>query len=274
MFDPVIKWSGSKRSQANDIIKFFPRKIKSYYEPFVGGGSVVRQLLDTDIEVEKYVCSDINKDLINTWNEIKNNPEFLCSEYEKMWKELNLDDDLERKKKYFEFVRTRYNTTHKPEDFLFIMRTTTNGMPRYNSKGQFNNSFHVTRNGIIPAKLYKIILEWSELLKLKEVEFVHQSYENIYTENNDIIYLDPPYFGTKGMYCGRINYENFWNWLRQQRGLYFLSFDGKVNQEDFTHSVPHDTYSKHEYLRSGNSSFRRVIGKSKDSIVYESLYIK
>ena len=34
---PVIKWTGSKRSQAGKIISFMPNKIDTYYEPFVGG---------------------------------------------------------------------------------------------------------------------------------------------------------------------------------------------------------------------------------------------
>lgn len=37
MFQPVIKWSGSKRSQSNDIIKCFPKDIDTYYEPFFIG---------------------------------------------------------------------------------------------------------------------------------------------------------------------------------------------------------------------------------------------
>lgn len=37
---PCIKWSGSKRSQAEEIIKHFPEFIDTYYEPFVGGASV------------------------------------------------------------------------------------------------------------------------------------------------------------------------------------------------------------------------------------------
>ena len=40
MFQPVIKWSGSKRSQASEIIKYFPKEIDTYYEPFCGGCSV------------------------------------------------------------------------------------------------------------------------------------------------------------------------------------------------------------------------------------------
>ena len=46
------------------------------------------------------------------------------------------------------------------------------------------------------------------------------------------------------------------------------------NDINNTYNVPEDVYSKHIYIHSGNSSFKRVIGKSNNSIVYESLYIK
>lgn len=47
-------------------------------------------------------------------------------------------------------MRKRYNRENNPLDFMFIMRTATNCMPGYNSCGAFNNSFHMTRNGIMP----------------------------------------------------------------------------------------------------------------------------
>ena len=159
MFEPVIKWSGSKRSQAENILTYFPREIDTYYEPFCGGASVLRRLLSGDIKVNHYVCSDLNGGLINLWNEIINHPERVSSHYKELWNELNADNDKQRKKEYFAMVRERYNKEHNPLDFMFIMRTTTNGMPRYNRDGEFNNSFHVTRDGIIPDTLEKIIYE-------------------------------------------------------------------------------------------------------------------
>ena len=273
-FQPVIKWSGSKRSQSEEIIKYFPKEINTYYEPFCGGCSVLFQLLHSDIKVNNYVCSDKNKGLIDLWNLIKVDPKLVSHSYSIMWNELNIDDNKERKKQYFYMVRERYNNKHNPTDFMFIMRTTTNGMPRYNNNGDFNNSFHVTRNGILPNKLEKIIYQWSEVLNKNNVEFINQEYNSIVTKENDFIYLDPPYANTKGMYYGTIDYNILWNWLKQQSCKYILSFDGKTNNEDMTQNIPTNIYSKHIYLNSGNSSFRRVIGKSKNTIVKESLYIK
>ena len=222
--------------------------------------------------VENFVCSDLNEDLINLWNLIKNNPEKICLSYSKMWNKL-IQLSIEEKKEYFYMVRNRFNKYKDSCDFMFIMRTTTNGMPRYNLSGNFNNSFHVTRNGMNPNKLNKIIVEWSDDLNKNNVQFLCQSYSDIKnTEYNDIIYLDPPYANTKGMYYGTIDYEDLWNWMRISKGIKYLSFDGKTTYDNFTQIVPKDLYKKHEYLQSGNSSFRRVIGKSSSTNVYESLY--
>jgi DNA adenine methylase len=274
MFKPVIKWSGSKRSQSQEIVKRFPNKINTYYEPFIGGASVLRQLISSDIDVTHYICSDINNDLIDLWNNVKYKPKLVADYYEKLWNELNIDDDLERKKEYFYMVRDRFNKEKNPLDFMFIMRTAINGMPRYNKKGGFNTSFHITRKGINPKTLRSIINDWSEILNKKDVQFLCQDYSAISGSCNDLIYCDPPYANTKGIYYGVINYNKLWDWLRQQKCFYLLSFDGKTNNSDFTYNIPNDIYDYHEYLYCGNSSFRRLNGKSNETVVSESLYIK
>lgn len=276
MFEPAIKWSGSKRIQAAEIVNRIPMEIGTYYEPFCGGCSVLRRLLSSkEHRVNSFVCSDANSDLIDLWNAIRDCPELIVQEYTKMWNELNKDNDLERKKVYFNHVRGRFNETRSPQDFLFIMRTTTNGMPRYNKNGKFNNSFHVTRNGIEPKRLNKVIHEWSNLLLERSVEFVCHDYSKVNPDKGDFMYLDPPYAGTKGMYHGGIDLNQLWDYLRKVKCGYALSFDGKIeNGDDFTYSVPSDIYTSHEYLKNGNSSFRRVIGKNNHAEVLESLYIK
>ena len=274
--EPVIKWSGSKRSQAAEIIRRFPREIDTYYEPFCGGASVLRRLLMTQsVHVNRYVCSDKNWDLIELWKYIKLEPDYLAHGYRGMWLQLNKDDNLDRKKKYFAEKREEFNEIRNPDIFLFLMRTTTNGMPRYNARGDFNNSFHVTRNGIEPSRMDEILHAWSVALNHHNVEFVCRSYDDVSFKptGNDMVYADPPYGATKGMYYGGIDTKQFFAWLRSLKCKWALSFDGKAGGEDLTYDVPKDLYVRHEYLASGNSSFRRVIGKNRHAEVFESLYL-
>lgn len=292
MFQPVIKWSGSKRSQCNNIIKYFPKTIDNYIEPFCGGASVMRCLLENiesnNIVVkDKIICADLNKDLISLFNYIKYSPHLVSEHYEKLWKELNeTGKNIVEKREYFESIRERLNKIHNPLDFMFIMRTTTNGMPRYNSNGEFNNSFHLTRNGIEPHKLDKIINEWSTLLYKHDVKFIFNDYIsllsniNIYNENN-LIYLDPPYGQSKHkMYFGTFNNIKMFDFLKNVKSKYILSYDGTVSNNDNElienniQNVPNELYKRHILLESGKSSFRRIVSKGeKDNMIKESIYL-
>lgn len=68
--------------------------------------------------------------------------------------------------------------------------------------------------------------------------------------------------------------DKFWDYLRAVNCSYALSFDDISGIADNTYNVPKDIYDEHNYIKSNNSGFKRVLGKSKDSIVYESLYVK
>lgn len=271
-FKPIIKWSGSKRSQSEEIIKRFPKEINTYYEPFIGGGSVLFQLLNSNIKVDKYVCSDINNDLINLWHYIKYKPDFLCDWYTIMWNKLNSLETIDEKKEYYYKIRELFNKSRSPEYFLFLSRTCANGLIRYNSKGEFNTSFHFSRPGIHPNTLKDIMYQWSELLNKYNVEFICRDYIDITPTKGDLIYLDPPYANTKGMYFGQIDYDKFWTFLRNCDCSYVLSFDGKTKDKDMTYDVPKDLYQTHEYMNEAISGFGKI--HKKQEYVSESLYIK
>lgn len=81
----LIKWMGSKRKQADEIIAQFPRHIETYLEPFVGSGAVLYRLLNSDIKVERFRCSDLCKPLIDLWNTVIREPRLLATRYEEMW---------------------------------------------------------------------------------------------------------------------------------------------------------------------------------------------
>ena len=62
------------------------------------------------------------------------------------------------------------------------------------------------------------------------------------------------------------------NYLKNTKADWLLSFDGKAGSKDNTVQIP-KIYKEHVYLNNGNSSFRRVIGNSKNTTVHESLYM-
>lgn len=274
---PVIKWSGSKRSQAHDITAYIQHEYDTYYEPFCGSCAVLAYIIEhygTSRLFKHFVCSDINPDLINAYNLIKANPQAVIDGYASRWHDMNIKSNtVNDKKQYFEFVRDNLNREHNPIDFIFVMRTCTNGMPRYNKQGEFNNSFHLTRDGITVATFTDIVNTWSKLLNKNNVQFVCQSYEKIAPGKNDLVYLDPPYANTKGMYYGSIKQSALFSFLRGLKCDWMLSYDGIAGKNDLTVKMPPDLYKKHVYLESGNSSFRRVIGKDRHCNVQESLYL-
>ena len=117
----------------------------------------------------------------------------------------------------------------------------------------------------------KLITKYNNLFNQNNIEFKHLNYAETTPSGNDILYCDPPYQNTKGMYFGGFNNKDFIEWLNKIKCKWILSYDGKINENKVDHISP--CYVRHEYLLSGNSSFRRVIGKSNNSIISESLYL-
>lgn len=265
MFKPVIKWSGSKRSQSAKIKEYLPEKFNTYYEPFIGGGSMLYA-----INPPVAVCGDICVPLIDLWNKIKDNPTELSEAYRLRWTRLQ----TEGYQAYYS-IRDDFNKNHLPEDLLFLSRTCVNGLIRFNTNGDFNNSLHHTRPGIAPNSLEKIILDWSK--RIQGTEFIATNY-TITTETakaGDLIYLDPPYFHTKGRYYGTIDFDTFLAYLEHlnNKGIkYMLSFDGIRGEDNFTVELPKELYKRHKFIPSGNSSFKKVMDKENVQVL-ESLYL-
>ena len=265
-FQPVIKWSGSKRSQAQAIVTEIP-EFNRYFEPFVGGGSISYAL-----SPKKGIAGDICKPLIDLWELIKKEPEDLSNLYRYEWKKLPEDGP-----EHFYAVRERFNKYFSPSDLLFLSRTCVNGLIRFNSQGHFNNSFHLSRPGINPDRLEKIIFDWSN--HISGIEFISADYRETSesAKRGDFIYLDPPYANTKGRYYGTntIDFSEFYQYLEHLNMIgvkWALSFDGLRGEKVYQHTLPEDLYKRCLLLPSGSSTFKRVIDK-KIEAVYESLFL-
>lgn len=254
MNTPLIKWTGSKRPIAAKIISFFPQEIRTYYEPFVGGGSVFFQLLKDNTNVKKFKLSDKNDSLINILTIVKNKPKEIILSYKDKWEKLQKDPN------FFYAQRQIYNKTKDPLIFYFLTRTCYNGTIRYNRKGEFNTSHHFGRTGMLPKRVEEIILYYSDLMSGKDIDFSCNSFENISPlDSKDVVYLDPPYTNTKALYFGNISFENFLSWVDKLPCSWFMNING-VNSKDNEEKIDIN-YTGAEVLSSGNSSFSRMKGK-------------
>lgn len=265
----LIKWTGSKRSQASEIAALFPEVDANctYYEPFVGSGAV---LFYAAKHFKKVVASDIYNPLIDLWIMIKNNPEKVIKQYTRAWQILqeNFPD-------YFYEIREKFNREKSGIDLLFLTRTCVNGIIRFNSEGYFNNSIHLSRRGMSPEKFVKIVKKWTNVVA--KVDFYAYDYQMILTKikENDFVYLDPPYSNSHNRYINDLNIKQFVQFLYElnfRKVKWALSFDGSRGDADLSYQLPRDLYTFKTLISSGNSAVQKVLNSSVEQ-VRESLYL-
>ena len=265
----LIKWTGSKRLQTTEILKHFPSQIATYYEPFLGGGAVLQELLNSTIDVRRFRCSDICRPLIGIWNLMKDDPRRLLRSYEIMWGEMQSEGT-----DYYYRVRDEFNRSEDPCEFFFLLRTCRNGLVRFNRLGQFTAAHDPRRMGIAPAKIGPVIAHWHEQLRGRDIRFTVASYEEIRTRRSDFVYLDPPYKQEKTTYWDQIDYEQFYRWLGGQRARYVLSLNGFVGDKDCRLDVPEWHFDEHKQVKAGRRQARDDQGNHVPLGVTHSLYVR
>lgn len=264
-YPAVIKWSGSKRLVANQLSQYIP-PCETYYEPFVGGGAMM-----PFAKANHGIAGDIIPELIDLWNNIKLSPLLVADEYENRWLDLQRNGaDV-----YYQ-VRDRFNQTRNCFDFLFLTRTCVNGLIRYNSSGDFNNSFHLSRPGINPNTLRKQLILWSRCIH--RFDFRNIDYRTCLADvrNVDFVFLDPPYGGTKDRYT-RIEFdlECFYAELERLNCIgakWMLTFDGSAGGREYSYAPPSDIFKYKFSVNTGNSAFTKLMDNKRDSI-QESVYL-
>ena len=199
---PFVKWAGGKNSLIPQITKYYPFELKNgfierYIEPFVGGGAVLIDILQK-YEIKEAYAFDINIDLINCYNVIKNNVEELIRKLDKKEKNFIALNDEERQN-YFYDIRAEYNSyklndkldVKRASEFIFLNRTCFNGLYRVNKDGKFNVPCGKYKNPTICDS--NNLRNLSELIKNVIFEYGDYRKSEKYVNNNTFVYFDPPY---------------------------------------------------------------------------------
>ena len=185
---PFTKWTGGKRQLLPVIRELMPKTYNRYFEPFVGGGALFFDLAPKDA-----VINDFNAELINCYQQIKDNPQELI-EILKIHQEYN-------SKEYYLDLRSAdrderidiMSEVQRAARILYMLRVDFNGLYRVNSKNQFNVPYGRYKNPkIVDEELISAI---SVYLNNKQLEIKTGELEKaiVAVRTGDYVYYDPPY---------------------------------------------------------------------------------
>lgn len=188
-----IKWAGGKVQLLEQFESLFPKKFNRYLEPFIGSGAVFFYIIQK-FNLSEIIISDINEELINSYELIKDDVERLIVEL-KQHKEYHM---VKGKKYYLTIRATNPNSLpilERAARFIYLNKTCFNGLFRVNSKGKFNVPMGSYKNpDIVQEEKLRLV---SKLLK--NVTIKAMSFEKVLNlaKKDDFIYFDPPYYPLK-----------------------------------------------------------------------------
>ncbi|WP_352418165.1 DNA adenine methylase [Proteiniborus sp.] len=184
---PVVKWVGGKRQLLPQIEKIIPTKISTYYEPFLGGGAVLFHL-----QPQKAIVNDINEELINLYQIIKDNVEELIEDLSKHKNEADYFyeiRELDRDKEKYD----KLTPVERASRIHYLNKTCYNGLFRVNQHGEFNTPFGKYKNpNIVNAVTLRAV---SNYFNNADITFRCGDFEDaiIGARKGSFVYLDPPY---------------------------------------------------------------------------------
>ncbi len=217
-----LRYVGGKSSLAKALVRMFPKDNDCYFEPFLGGGSVLLEAMEQDL-AKSYVANDIDPLLINFWNRVK-------------YSNLEWTEDLKETlgkvdKKYVDYVKENIHKRSEYPDlqamWYFILnrcsfsgltlaggfskhaaleRFTMSSVGKISSLNEFlnNQDFGVAFN----VKTFQESILWAKNLNETLIKCG-------YKDPKIFMYLDPPFaidsdnlYGNKGSNHKRFKHED------------------------------------------------------------------
>lgn len=196
---PFVKWAGGKTQLLPEIRTKYPQTVIKYCEPFVGGGAVLFDVLQT-FHPNEVLINDMNAELINIYQQIKSNCNLLIEQLSELQQNYK-SQSLEKNKILFYEKRLRYNelkinrndaeNLEKAAFFIFLNKTCFNGLYRVNKRGEFNVPFNNAKNPLICDE--ENLRACSELLQNVQLKTGDYSDCKDFIDSETFVYLDPPY---------------------------------------------------------------------------------
>lgn len=265
MIPALLKWIGNKQRFAETIISYMPKVFNDYYEPFLGSGAVMAQLLEADKtqtypHFEHAYGSDILPFLVDIFQMVKANPSELTDYYEKEISKYYKNPDG-----CYLQIRDRFNIDHNALDFCLLSRTCYSGVIRFRKADGYMSTPRGPHKPIAPTTFSKRLDIWSDLLR--KASFRCESFDMAMdrAKAGDVVYCDPPYTHSQGIIYGAqaFDIDALWKKIREcrKRGVkVILSINGtrESKKKDISVVVPSDLFEREIYIDCGKSMIDRL----------------
>lgn len=217
-------YTGDKYKLIREIKKYFPHDINQFIEPFVGGGSVFLNV-DAKLFIENDIDSNIMEihHFLSSYKDVDDLEEKLFAEIKKYGLSCSyienpvpqkLRDQFKKtyfakyNKKYFQALKDDYNnaTDKSILDLYLLLIFGFNRMLRFNSEGKYNVP---VGNVDYNQNVHDALKNYIELVQKKKIVWSNLDFASFFQkiefQENDFIYLDPPYLITAS------EYNKLWN---------------------------------------------------------------
>jgi hypothetical protein len=195
---------GSKKREINEIIQYIPISlIDTIIEPF-GGSCYISCFLYDKYPTKKYICSDLNYNLVYYCNNFYKNKDIILNECKNIIQ--TIDNDIKKYKEQFNNM-----TNFKIDD---------NNMHKY----LCYNTYYTIRQGLFPLNnrhpkydnYNELTIKYDTFFKNNQ--YIHQDYkilmEKYKNDDKCLIILDPPYLLTMiSQYKIKNDTDEMWQYI-------------------------------------------------------------
>jgi DNA adenine methylase len=189
MAKPFVKWAGGKSRLVRELLSRIPGEVRTYAEPFAGGGALFFALQESvakgERRVRHAVLGDRNDELMATYRALKHDVGAVIAALAGYRYDRELYYDVRARD-----VRGE-SDVERAARFLFLNRTCFNGLWRVNAEGKFNVPFGRYKNPrIVDEPNLRAASE-----ALAKADLVTDDYQAVTRKlgAGDFVYFDPPY---------------------------------------------------------------------------------
>ncbi len=185
---PVTKWVGGKRQLLKELTALLPAEYNRYFEPFVGGGALL-----FDLAPQTAVINDLNPELMNLYQVIKDTPDQLIACLEQHQLHNSKDYYLELRSADRDGRIDQFSMVERAARFVYMLKVDFNGIYRVNSKGQFNVPYGRYVHPKIADR--ENIITVHQFFKEQQITLLNSDFATACetATAHDLVYFDPPY---------------------------------------------------------------------------------